>query len=221
MSSVNAHPEAYYRVWFIWIKDGEKFAEYQRAVAPVVGRYACSIERSLRPEIIYFEGLRKPDIVNIVKCDSEKTFLAFEGDRDFRDVVHLRSESTELLSIDCVLSEQAEAKAEDPDSRPGRRFYTLEIAQFRAQGKGDYLRYERRAERLMRNYGYHVERTFNPVKTFNMPFTPDVVKLAYFDSREGMQKMEQDPAHGSIEKEYPSVVRQSIWIMGQPYAQYP
>jgi hypothetical protein len=73
----------------------------------------------------------------------------------------------------------------------------------------------------MRNYGYHVERTFNPVKTFNMPFTPDVVKLAYFDSREGMQKMEQDPAHGSIEKEYPSVVRQSIWIMGQPYAQYP
>jgi len=38
------------------------------------------------------------------------------------------------------------------------------------------------------------------------------VKVAYFDQRDGMERMEKDPDHARIESLYPQAVAQAVWV---------
>src|SRR5262245_5546352 len=89
--SHGATPSRYYQVVFIWMKDPVTFGRYAALVEPVVRPYGGGLERRLIPNAIYAEGMPKPDIVNIVFCDSRAAFAAFEQDPEFAKIVHLRS----------------------------------------------------------------------------------------------------------------------------------
>jgi uncharacterized protein (DUF1330 family) len=211
--SQDTAPSRYYQVVFIWMKDPVKFGRYAALLEPVVRPYGGSLERRLLPDAIYAEGMSKPDIVNIVFYDGRAAFAAFEQDVEFAKIVHLRSESIAMASV-----AGAPAGGEVAQTDVGDRLYLVELARFGPQGAKGYQDYEQQAEPLMRRYGYHVERRLAPDSASGFPFQPDLVKVAYFDSPEGMERLHQDAAHPRIENElYGAAVQQSIWVVGRAH----
>ena len=201
----------YYQVVFIRMKDPPKFQRYLKLMGPIVRRYGGSLERQLAPESIYAQGVEKPDTINVVFYDSPEAFTAFNQDPEFKSIVHLRSESIDMVAIGGM-----PAGGEIIEGRLAERVYTIEIARFGANGVSGYRSYEEQAEPIMRGYGYHVERALTPDAVSGLPFTPDVVKVAYFDGADGLDRLHGDPAHPRIETElYPSAVTQSVWVIAK------
>jgi uncharacterized protein (DUF1330 family) len=207
----------YYQVVFIWMKDPVTFGRYAALLAPVVRPYGGGLERRLIPDGIYAEGMPKPDIVNIVFYDSRAAFAVFNKDPEFAKIVHLRSESIDMASV-----AGAPLGGEVTQTDVGNRLYLVEVARFGPRGAKGYQDYEQQAEPLMRRYGYHVERRLAPDSASGFPFQPDLVKVAYFDNPDGMERFHEDPAHPRIENElYPAAVQQSIWLVGQAHPMTP
>lgn len=201
----------YYQVVFIWMKDPVMFDRYAARVEPVVRPYGGRLERRLIPGAIYAEGMPKPDIVNIVFCDSRAAFAAFNKDPEFAKIVHLRSGSIDMASV-----AGAPLGGEVTQTAVGNRLYLVELARFGPQGAKGYQDYEEQAEPLMRRYGYHVERRLAPDSASGFLFQPDLVKVAYFDSADGMERFHDDPTHPHIENElYGAAVQQSLWVVGR------
>jgi YD repeat-containing protein len=67
----DATTSRYYQVVFIWMKDPIIFGRYAALVEPIVRQYSGGLERRLVPDAIYAEGMRKPDLVNIVFYDRQ------------------------------------------------------------------------------------------------------------------------------------------------------
>jgi uncharacterized protein (DUF1330 family) len=204
----------YYQVVFLWLKDPPKFSRYLELAAPVVRRYGGDLERMLVPDTIYAEGVKKPDVVNIVYYDSRDAFHGLNKDPDFKAVVHLRSESIDMISI-----EGAPIAGNVSSEALANRVYLLEVGKFGAEGADGYRRYQELAEPVMKRYGYHVERIMSADSASGFPFTPDVVKVAYFDTPDGLDRMQKDPAHAKLDEAYPASVPQSIWIVGKVHPQ--
>jgi len=199
-----------YEVHFIWIRDPVKFARYRELVAPVASRYGA-IERTIEPETIALEGRPKPDLANVVFYDSEAKFETFPHDPEFQRLVHLRSESTDLLS---VAGEAVGGEGPRDDDGLRRRLYLVELARFGAEGHDGYRRYDAEAEPVLRRHGYHVERMIRVKTASGAPFRPDLVRIAFFSERDGMARMETAPEHARLEALYPAAAPQSIWVFG-------
>jgi uncharacterized protein (DUF1330 family) len=201
--------ERYYQVVLIWMKDPPKFARYLEQMAPIVRRYGGSLERMLEPETIYGAGLSKPDTINVVFYDDREAFLAFNRDAEFQNIAHLRSESIDMIAIGGAATGGRVTDGGEPE-----RLYTVEIARFTHEAA--YRSYEQEAAPVMRGHGYQVERALAPDSTAGLGFTPDVVKVAYFESRDALDRLRRDPAHHRIENElYPSAVAESIRVFGR------
>lgn len=200
----------YYQVVFIWLKDPQKFGRYVELMRPIVGRYGGALERMLAPDTVHAEGMRKPDVINVVYYDDKAAFMAFHADAEFQRIVHLRTESIEMMSV------QGLATAGLPnDTDLEKRRYALEFARYGSHGADGYRAYEKEAGALMGKYGYHVERVLTPDSISDFPFTPDIVKVAYFDDGAGMTNVHADPGHHRLETElYPNAVQQSVWVVG-------
>lgn len=211
MQASSPSERRYYQVVFIRMKDPPKFARYLELMAPVVRRYGGGLERMLLPEAIHAEGVAKPDAINVVFYDDRAAFIAFSHDPEFQAIVHLRSESIDMVGIGGLPS-----GGRATGDRLGERVYVLEIARFGSNGEAGYRSYEEEAEAAMRDYGYHVERVVAPDTIDGLSFTPDIVKVAFFDTRDGMDRLHQDPVHHRIEKElYPSAVAESVWVVSK------
>ena len=205
----DATPSRYYQVVFIWMKDPVTFGRYAALVEPVVRLYGGGLERRLLPDAIYAEGMPKPDIVNIVFCDNRAAFAAFDKDPEFAKIVHLRSESIDMASVAGV-----PFGGEVTHRDTGNRLYLVELARFGPQGAAGYREYEEQAEPVMCRYGYHVERRLTPDSASGFPFQPDLIKVAYFDSPDGRERLHKDPAHLRIENElYPAAVHYQILLL--------
>jgi uncharacterized protein (DUF1330 family) len=203
--------ERYYQVVFIWLKDPQKFGRYVELLRPIVGRYGGALERMLAPDAVHAEGMQKPDVINVVYYDDKAAFMAFHADAEFQRIVRLRTESIEMMSV------QGPPTAGSPTSTAlEKRQYVLELARYDAHGAEGYKRYETEAEALMGRHGYHVERVFAPDSATDFPFTPDLVKVAYFDDAAGMTNVHADPAHHRVETTlYAQAVQQSVWVVGR------
>ena len=204
----------YHQIVFVWIHDGPKFARYGTLVRPIVEPYDGRLDRQVKPVQFYADGMEQPDVVNLVSSPNRAEFDAFHRDERFREIVHLRSESITMRS------------ASGPSVRgsllPGdasKRLYVVELAAFGPGGEAAYRAYEAAVEPVMAKYGYHVERVFRPDRMHDLPFEPDLVKVAFFDTPDGMARMHTDPEHERIEKIlYPEATRASIWVIGRATA---
>jgi uncharacterized protein (DUF1330 family) len=201
----------YFQVVLINMKDPPKFARYRELMAPIVQRYGGALERALLPEAVYAEGVPKPDTVNVVYYDSRDAFSAFNADPAFQAIAHLRAESIRMAAVGGLVSGGAITSGDVRE-----RLYTVELARFAASGAAGYRRYEEESDGVMRRYGYHVERVISPDSVAGLPFTPDIVKVAYFDAHDAMDRLHRDPAHERLEKElYPAAVAESIWLVAK------
>jgi uncharacterized protein (DUF1330 family) len=207
----SSETQRYYQVVFIWMKDPTKFRHYLELMSPIVQRYGGGLERMLSPEVIYAEGIAKPDTINVVFYDSRDAFVAFTQDPELQKIVHLRSESIDMVAIGGL-----PIRGQVTDERLDERIYAVEMARFGSSGAAGYRAYEEQAGPIMQRYGYHVERVLAPDAVSGLPFTPDIVKVAYFDSPDGMDRVRRDPAHHRIESElYPSAVERSVWVIAK------
>jgi uncharacterized protein (DUF1330 family) len=200
----------YYQLVLLWLEDAARFETYCQLLHPVVEPYGGALDVQLRPNAIYAAGLERPDVVNFVHYSSRTAYGEFLRDQRFREIVHLRSTSTRMLSVEGTASKKARG-------RPAERgaLHVVEIARFGPRGISAYRQYEEEAEPVMARYGYHVAHELHPDSASGFGFEPDIVKVAYFDSQESMDQLNSDPAHSRIEGElYPAAVAESVWIIG-------
>jgi uncharacterized protein (DUF1330 family) len=206
-----ATAERYYQLVLLWPTDHAKFNRYLSHLTPIVEPYGAALERQFSPQTIYAQGLERPETINLVYYASREAFSAFLRDERFRNIVHLRTESTRMASIE-GLSTRGAAAAGDSSSRQ----YLIELARFGAGGEEAYRAYEVAAEPVMARYGYHVERVIRAESVSGLSFTPDIVKVAYFDAANGMDRFHGDVAHAHIETElYPAATSESLWIIAR------
>ncbi len=203
--------DRYHQLVFLWFTDRPKFRRYAESVAPIVGPYGAGLERRFEAQTVHGHQLERPDVINFVYYTSRDAYQAFTQDEAFRRIVHLRSESTRLLSV-----EGPSIRGDVGSGDPTQRLYLIEIAKYGPGGVARYETYEKEAESVLEAYGYHVERKLRPDTSSGLPFSPDVVKIAYFDAADGMERMHRDPAHARLENElYPAAVADSIWVVGK------
>jgi uncharacterized protein (DUF1330 family) len=201
----------YYQLVFIWMKDPKTFGRYLELARPVVERYGGALERMINPQSIYAEKLGKPDVVNIVYYNDKAAYHGMNNDPDFKKVVPLRSQSIDMITI-----EGPSLGGTLTHERLADRLYLVEVARFGSRGADGYRAYETESNPVMEKYGYHVERTMGVDSASGFAFKPDVVKVAYFDRRDGMDRLQQDAGHHRIERElYPMAVPESVWVIGE------
>lgn len=201
--------QRYFQLALLWIRDAATFARYGELVTPIVKPYGAGLEAQFRPQTIYAQGMQRPGMINLVYYESRGAYRSFVGDPAFKAIVHLRSESIDMASV-----EGPSTRVGSPRPDAGQRLWLVELARFGAGGIEAYHAYEREAEPVMERYGYAVDRVLHPESHGGLPFAPDVVKVASFESAAGMERMHQDPAHSRIEHEiYPGAVVDSIWIV--------
>jgi uncharacterized protein (DUF1330 family) len=216
--------DRYYQLVLLWFKDPVKFERYCHLVAPIVTPYGSGLDRQFAPETIYApnESLKRPDVVNLVYYGSRDAFATFARDEAFREILHLRTESTDLASIEGVSIRSATDSVSTtllPGGDPKRRLYMIEIARFGKGGEASYREYERASEAVMARYGYRIERSLSPKSSSGLPFAPDIVKVAFFESPEGLEAFHRDEAHERLEKVlYPAATSESIWLVGKTTA---
>ena len=200
--------ERYFEIVFVWVKKPKVFQEYLKQVGPVVARYGGNAERLLAPQSFYGEGMSQPDMVNVVFYDNKKAADSLKSDPEFLEVAKLRSDSINMVAVGGMPLRGSVSQV-----ALEKRMYLVEIAEYGEEGVAAYQDYEREAEEAMGSYGYHVERVLTPDENSGFPFSPDVVKVAYFDEAEGFNKFHADPRHKRLEDElYPRAVKQSIWV---------
>jgi hypothetical protein len=65
-------------------------------------------------------------------------------------------------------------------------------------------------------------RVFRPDLVNGLPFVPDIVKVAYLDQAEAMDRMHADPGHVRVEGElYETAVAESLWFVARARAPMP
>lgn len=202
--------DRYFQLVFLWLTDRPKFARYVEQITPFAVQYGARLDRQVKADTFVAEGLDSPDVVNLVSSPDREAFDAFHRDEGFQKVVHLRSESTRMASAQGRSSRGEVARGDAKG-----RLYLVELATYGDGGEAAYRAYEAEAEPVMARYGYHVERVFRPDQASGFPFVPDVVKVAYFDAADGMERMHGDPMHAKLENElYPKAVKTSVWVLG-------
>jgi hypothetical protein len=95
-----------------------------------------------------------------------------------------------------------------------KRLYLVEVAHYDAGIEG-YRRYEGESVPVMARYGYHVERLLAPDSATGFSFEPNVVRIAYFDGADGMDRTQKDPDHERLDKLYAEAVSKSVWLVGR------
>jgi uncharacterized protein (DUF1330 family) len=199
----------YFQLALLWLRDREKFARYASLVAPIVRPYGAGLACQFLPTTIYAEGMDRPDVVNLVYYESQAAYHEFMRDPAFKQIVHLRSESIAMASVEGSLAGTFAAGA-----RPEQRLYVLELARLGRGGQHGYEAYENEAEPVMTRYSYEVNGMLRPDGSSGLSFTPDVVKIASFTSAADLERMHEDPAHSRIENVlYPEAVAESVWLV--------
>jgi hypothetical protein len=201
--------DRYYQLTFIRIKDPARFALFLDRAGPAVAASGHGLARMLAPETLHADGISRPDIVNVVYYDSKAALARFEAD----PLTELRAEAIDLVSVEGRRIGPPVAPSSD-----GGRLYLIEVVRFGGGGAKAYLAYERQAEPVMARYGYHVEHVIQADSSRGLPFVPDLVKVAYFDTPAGLARFHADPAHARIEREaYPAATERSLWLTAREH----
>lgn len=199
--------DKYYQLVLLWITDPVKFQEYLQKMAPVVTRYGGAADRSFQPSAIWAEGMELPQVVNLVHYDSKEAYQDFNDDPDFKQIEHLRSESTKIISYEGYLR-----LANPSGRRLNDREYNIEILSYKNGSPAAYSKYELEGEGKMREYGFDVEFILDIESKPSEQKKPNMAKVSYFNDARCKMNFERDPAHKDIEALYPSTIDSVIWI---------
>ena len=92
--------DRFYAVRLLWVRDPERFAEYQERAKPILARHGVHIERWLITQDMDGDGLiERPDQIVVTWFRSPEAKAAFENDPAFVDVAKIRDEAARLVTI--------------------------------------------------------------------------------------------------------------------------
>lgn len=203
--------DLYMQAVLVWVHDQERFGEYIEAMGPVAGKYGGALHQMVAPADVYAASFGRPDILNVVSYSSKEDLETFESDPEFLAVKPLRTESINLLSV-----EGRPIHGEVGNDKPDDRYYVVEYARFGAGGRARYTEYEQEAAAFLEPFGYQVEWVI-AVDTADseLPFQPDIIKVAYFENEDRFKAAHEAPGHDQIEGEsYNAAVAESLWVIG-------
>ncbi len=89
----------FYAVRLLWVRDPERFAEYQERAKPILEKHGVHVERWLMVQDMEGDGLDRPDQIVVTWFKTPEAKTAFENDPDFAEVTKLRDEAVKLVTI--------------------------------------------------------------------------------------------------------------------------
>ena len=91
--------ERLYAVRILWVKDPERFAEYQEQTKPIIARHGVHVERWLMTEDIEGTGMEKPDEIVVTWFENAAAKEAFENDPEFQRVAQIRDQAVRMVTV--------------------------------------------------------------------------------------------------------------------------
>ncbi len=91
--------ERLYAVRLLWIRDPDRFTEYQERAKPILAKHGVHIERWLMTQDLEGDGLELPDQIIVTWFDGPGAKVAFENDPEFVEVAKIRDEAVKLVTI--------------------------------------------------------------------------------------------------------------------------
>lgn len=88
-----------YAVRLLWVRDPERFGEYQEKAKPILEKHGVNIERWLMTQDMDGNGFERPDQIVVTWFSSAEAKAAFESDPDFVEVAKIRDEAVKLVTI--------------------------------------------------------------------------------------------------------------------------
>jgi uncharacterized protein (DUF1330 family) len=88
-----------YAVLLVWVRDPERFAEYQERARPILAKHGVHIERWLMTQDMDGDGLERPDEIVVTWFRTPEAKAAFENDAEFAEAVKIRDEAVKLVAI--------------------------------------------------------------------------------------------------------------------------
>ena len=89
----------FYAVRLLWVRDPERFTEYQERAKPILARHGVHIERWLMTEDMDGDGFVRPDQIVVTRFESREAKGAFENDPEFIEVAKIRDEAVKLVTV--------------------------------------------------------------------------------------------------------------------------
>ena len=204
-------PVKFHELVLIWIKDPIIFQQYAEQVTPIVKKYGGELDKMFAPTGIWAEGVEQPDLINLVHYRSREDYQRFLKDPDFLKIKALRDQGIRMMAF------QGNMTLENPTMTGAQdRMYNVELVNYKGGDPKAYHEYMKRGEGKMSEYGFQTEYLMEVVSHDAPLIKPDIAKVSYFESQEGMKGFESDPMHKVIEEElYPAAIDQVIWITGK------
>jgi uncharacterized protein (DUF1330 family) len=91
--------DRFYAVRLLWVRDPERFSEYQEKAKPLLAKHGVHIERWLTTQDMDGDGFERPDQIVVTWFSSADAKAAFENDPQFVEVAKIRDEAVKLVTI--------------------------------------------------------------------------------------------------------------------------
>ncbi len=91
--------DRFYAVRLLWVRDPERFTEYQEKAKPILAKHGVHIERWLMTQDMDGDGFERPDQIVVTWFSSADAKAAFENDPQFVEVAKIRDEAAKLVTI--------------------------------------------------------------------------------------------------------------------------
>jgi len=91
--------DRFYAVRLLWIRDPERFTEYQEKAKPILAKHGVHIERWLMTQDMDGDGFERPDQIVVTWFSSADAKAAFENDPQFVELAKIRDEAAKLVTI--------------------------------------------------------------------------------------------------------------------------
>ncbi len=91
--------DRFYAVLLLWVRDPERFTEYQEKAKPLLEKHGVHIERWLMTQDMDGDGLERPDQIVVTWFSSADAKAAYENDPQVVEVAKIRDESVKLVTI--------------------------------------------------------------------------------------------------------------------------
>ncbi len=88
-----------YAVRLLWVRDPERFAEYQERTKPILAKHGVHVERWLMTQDMDGNGFERPDQIVVTWFRTAEAKAAFENDAEFVEVAKVRDEAVKLVTI--------------------------------------------------------------------------------------------------------------------------
>ncbi len=89
----------FYAVRLLWVRDPERFAEYQERSKPILEKHGVHVERWLMVQDMEGDGLERPDQIVVTWFKSAEAKAAFESDPEFAEIAKIRDKAAKMITI--------------------------------------------------------------------------------------------------------------------------